>query len=210
MLNWLKKETKEAIRAMELEDVKKRTDRSRKELALLPEPLDKLLKLERIIEKINRRITEKEAEILTKAREKGSRISTLSIAALAVSGILVVTTSSGLIIPAMLAITGIAGIAHFAPKVTASAKKLLESENFELMGSLNNQKATFLEIRDDLVQNNIIEAANAIIHNANFSSQKSPSIREAFTEVAAKIITEIDPKALAAVLSKLDNNSPKP
>ena len=66
MVNWLmkkkfnlltKKKTKEEIQAEEQKDVQKRTNRSKEELDLLPNPLEKLLKLDRIIQKIDQRIT---------------------------------------------------------------------------------------------------------------------------------------------------------
>ena len=219
MVNWLmkkkfnlltKKKTKEEIQAEEQKDVQKRTNRSKEELDLLPNPLEKLLKLERIIQKIDQRIAKKETELSIEANGKGARVGMLSTGMLAVAGILLVTTSGGILMPAMLGVAGIVGLVHFAPKATTSAKKRLESENSKLMSLLNNQKTTFIDLEANVIEKNLTTIASAAVHNANLSFDRHHIITTAFAKVAAEKIAGSDPEVLETVSFKSDNNSLKP
>ena len=155
------------------------------------DPIERILRLEKIGEIIDAKINAQHIEKQSKLRSTNKLAQGVMmsiVASLLLAGVAISAASGGVLVPVASALIGIVGFILGTDKIANFAKKRLETKNGQFLNTLNNQKSILSRMVNRVIENNIQDIDNSPNLNKIF---KSPTILKAFAKVSGKEISKI-------------------
>ncbi|MFH1157467.1 MAG: hypothetical protein V1721_01060 [Pseudomonadota bacterium] len=149
MFKWSRKGPDSVI---ELADARIRAIDDRMGLDRETDPVEKILKAEKIKKDVDAEISERKKRISIKAGGNGGLVGMGGVLLLFAG---IAGTGGGVLIPTLLALAGVAVMGYVAPKVVAITEKRLVTENSALMSVLEREKIFLQDTENKAVKDNV-------------------------------------------------------